>query len=420
MTTRKKHFWQRLFVFAGAAISLFLVTDMSLGDEDPLHGLSSDMPHPRDTYDLIHVEGHDTGHEHLFRSLVPDHNLGITVEPVLFGEVFSNVRGGISTRDATKYLGMFDLAITTEFQETPLPIPGRFFIFAQNFHGKGLTEDYVGDFQVLSNIDAFREGTQVSEYWWEFGFFDDDLVFRLGKQDLNTEFAYIEMGGDFIGSSYGIPPTLLVPTFPDPMMAAVVMSQLTETLAFRAGIWDGAPDGTKWGFSGTGVTYSVAELDYRFDSPINGLPGRFLAGVGYGDSGVVSPGVNVDHGVSYYITAEQMLWRANCDGEHQDNGFGIFCSYAWTPEDHFDISDLLTMGYVRRGAISCRPNDTCGGGVSIAQMKGTPHNETAIELFYKAQITPWMMIQPDIQYIANPSGIYPDAVVIGMRYEIVL
>ena len=29
-----------------------------------------------------------------------------------------------------------------------------------------------------------------------------------------------------------------------------------------------------------------------------------------------------------------------------------------------------------------------------------------------------MSIQPDIQYIATPSGIYPDALVVGMRFQL--
>ncbi len=45
--------------------------------------------------------------------------------------------------------------------------------------------------------------------------------------------------------------------------------------------------------------------------------------------------------------------------------------------------------------------------------------ETAIELFYKAQLTEFMSIQPDIQYIANPSGNGDDALVFGIRFEVV-
>lgn len=31
-------------------------------------------------------------------------------------------------------------------------------------------------------------------------------------------------------------------------------------------------------------------------------------------------------------------------------------------------------------------------------------HETALELFYKAQITPWLTLKPDLQYIVNSGG----------------
>ena len=45
-------------------------------------------------------------------------------------------------------------------------------------------------------------------------------------------------------------------------------------------------------------------------------------------------------------------------------------------------------------------------------------HETAIELFYKAQLSPWMMLQPDLQFIANPGGDGRDAFVFGLRMEL--
>jgi carbohydrate-selective porin OprB len=45
--------------------------------------------------------------------------------------------------------------------------------------------------------------------------------------------------------------------------------------------------------------------------------------------------------------------------------------------------------------------------------------ETAIELFYKVQLTEFISIQPDIQYISNPGGgTTDDAIVLGIRGKI--
>jgi porin len=49
--------------------------------------------------------------------------------------------------------------------------------------------------------------------------------------------------------------------------------------------------------------------------------------------------------------------------------------------------------------------------------------ETVIEMMYKAQLAPWWVVQPDLQYVINPGGgvLNPDgsirsnALVVGVR-----
>ena len=74
---------------------------------------------------------------------------------------------------------------------------------------------------------------------------------------------------------------------------------------------------------------------------------------------------------------------------------------------------------VYRGLISCRDEDVIGAGVAWARLnRSGTLQETAIELFYKARITPWMSLQPDLQYIVSPSGIHRDALAVGLGFEV--
>lgn len=86
---------------------------------------------------------------------------GLTVEYVYTGEVFTNMRGGLNTRRATEYRGIFDLMMTAELDQMGLAPGGTFFLYGQNGHGRGLTERHVGDFQVLSNIDAAAPAARI-------------------------------------------------------------------------------------------------------------------------------------------------------------------------------------------------------------------------------------------------------------------
>ena len=154
---------------------------------------------------------------------------GIHVTPVYYGEVFTNTRGGITTKDSTQYLGLLDLGFEWDFDEDEAFLPGKFYLLAQNTHGQGITTDFVGDSQVVSNIDSFRNIMQVSEYWWEFDLLDSVVTVRLGKQDINTEFLLINKAEDFIQSTFGLSPSTAYPTYPAPSMAAVALIQINES-----------------------------------------------------------------------------------------------------------------------------------------------------------------------------------------------
>jgi porin len=57
-----------------------------------------------------------------------------------------------------------------------------------------------------------------------------------------------------------------------------------------------------------------------------------------------------------------------------------------------------------------------------SEAEGTPLNgaEVAIELTYRMQLTPWLAVQPDIQYIVDP-GFDEDvgnALALGTRVEV--
>ena len=47
--------------------------------------------------------------------------------------------------------------------------------------------------------------------------------------------------------------------------------------------------------------------------------------------------------------------------------------------------------------------------------------EMVVEFTYQSQITPWLVVQPDIQYLINPSGSsqLSNAFVIGARAAII-
>ena len=63
-------------------------------------------------------------------------------------------------------------------------------------------------------------------------------------------------------------------------------------------------------------------------------------------------------------------------------------------------------------------------GLGVAQANFSRHlegpAETALELFYKVRCSQSMSVEPDLQYLANPSGEHRDAFACGVQIEVVL
>ncbi|QEG02143.1 Porin B precursor [Stieleria maiorica] len=364
----------------------------------------------------------DTSDPALLGPLFCPHS-AITCDPIYYGELFTNARGGIATKRATRYQGLLDLLVTTDLEQLPISLPGRFMLLAQNTHGRGLTDDFVGDTQVISNIDSGDNIMQVSEYWWEFALLDENITVRIGKQDLNTEFLVMDLAADFIQSSFGLSPSAGFPSYPDPGMAAVLLAKLTDSVTLKVGFWDALGNGGGWGFSDNDVTLSILEMEYRYALADGELPGTLDLGVGYQSEGDVTPGVSLSSGYGYYIQAEQLLFRETPRQEESVQGLGIFGAYfprfANGAIPISSIDDALVCGLVYTGLISGRDEDVAGAGYAWAGLnQGGTNEESAIEVFYKAKLTPRLTLQPDLQYISTPSGIYSDSRVVGTRLEL--
>jgi porin len=348
---------------------------------------------------------------------------GITVEPVYTGEVFTNAKGGISTKGATRYEALLDLSLTVDFEKLALPLPGRFFMLVQNTHGEGLSSRFIGDAQTISNIDSTDNIMQVSEYWWEVGLLDDRCTLRLGKQDVNTEFLVMDLAADFIHSAFGLSPSAGLPSYPNPSMAALLLADITDSLRLKVGVWDALSDGANWGISGNPITVTIGELEFKHTLLNADLPGAVDVGLAYQSAGDYL-GFHIPSGYGCYVQVEQLVYRENDWNEEDPQGLGVFASFfPRFPNGPVPISggfeNDFVAGFVYKGLLPGRDADVIGAGLAWARLIQVGRNEeAAIDVFYKAQVTPSLSIQPDLQYIFSPSGVLRDALAAGARFQI--
>lgn len=383
----------------------------------------------------------------LFRRL--PHQLrdgGLNFEYIYTGETFTKARGGINPTRPTNYRSNFDLVGTIDTAKMGWWDNGRFFVYGQNLTGRPLSAAEVGDVQLFSNLDSTISATErpdfttVAEYWYEHLTLDQRLRIKIGKQDANVDFALTDLGGDFVHSSYGVPPMIPLPTFPSQSLGIAAFLNLTDSLILGIGVFDGSlpsgPTGVRWGFDTLGHhgTMSLYQLEWK---PQFQLPTTIRTGMWHHSENDVWIQLTTDpnpitynQNYGFFTTFDQMIYKESyCEGN--DQGLGVFGQFGWAPENRNFLKEFYGGGFVYKGLLPSRDNDLLGLGFSNVLFSGgflqqniaagipMAKYETAVELFYKYQFSQFITFQPDIQYIANPGGQYRDALVPGMRFEVV-
>ncbi len=330
--------------------------------------------------------------------------------------------GGVRRKETGRSLLNVELFIDLG-QVLELPggtLYGRF----ESQAGRNASET-VGDAQSFSNIDSDHD-RQLTELWYQHVCLDGKLRFKIGKVDANTEFAVVENGLDFINSSMAYSPTILgFPTYPDPATSINVFFQPNESLTFSAGLYDGAlQEGVRTGRRGAKTFYDdpsdlflVTESSYRWS--IDERPGRVSVGVWHhtGHFTKFNTGGRTSGTEGVFAVLEQVCWR---DDDARE--IAAFVQVGTAEQAVATIKRHVGFGVVGRGLIPMRPQDSVGFGAT--QVNFSDHNgagftkeyEAAYELYYRAQMMPWLSVQPDLQWIDNPGGMgVDDAWVATMR-----
>lgn len=383
---------------------------------------------------------------------------GITAEYIYTGESYTLANGGMSQRQVTNYRGNLDFVLTLDSEKLGWWEGGRVFVYTNNVHGRPLSAQEVGDFQFFSNIDStirhdpatgeFERPrfTAVGEYWLEQNLLDNTIRLKVGKQDANADFAFTDLGGDFVHSSFGLPPTIPLPTWPSQALGVASFWKLTEDLTFASGVYDGTlssgPQGARWGFDtlGKNGAISLFQLELLTQSgPQKQHPGTWRVGAWHHSDNSVwtefstGPAARTfAQNYGFWASVDRMLWKESYADDDQQ-GLSAFFQCSFAPQDRNAIRESYLAGVVYRGLVTGRDDDLFGAGLAnvlfgsafrdftladSGDVIGT--HETAIEVFYKILFSQYFTLQPDLQFIASPSGQFQDALLPGFRFELIL
>ena len=359
------------------------------------------------------------------RSRLADKGIDFTLAYI--GGFHSNVAGGIKKGSA--YNGQMNLGLDIDFEK--LSSWGGASFHANGFwiHGKDGTAEFVGDAGGYNNL--FGEKTvRLYTLWLQQNILDNKLSFRLGSIAMDDEFGGSDLGALFINSSFGVTPAfsanMAIPIYAEPALGLRVRYDVTANVWVQLGVFDGNPahiaadgrddnrHGTDFRLGDDDGIFSILEAGYKKSE---GLTGTYKIGLGYHSAKffeIVDPTKEVSGNYTFYLAADQMILHRPDSGEC--SGLGVFFRLALAPKNRNTVTLSSEAGVTCKGIFG-REDDTLGLGFAYIKLNPTG-SESTLELAYSAQVTPWLSLQPDIQYILNPGGSssgLKDALVVGLR-----
>jgi porin len=373
------------------------------------------------------------------------------------GSALGNLRGG--QRTGSTYGGNLHLKATAHGEALGWPGTSAF-IDVLSIHG-GQPSRLVGDAQGTSNIEG-PTGTQVEELWVQHNFKGSSASLLLGIYDLNSEFYRLAAAGLFLNSSFGIGPEFAQSgvegpsIFPRTSAGLRLAVKPTPGTVVRAALLDGVPvarpDGSRAAFRGGDGLLAIAELASLSrggaDTPqaeMRDRIGRLSSLEPYDDK--LAAGVWRYAGrypdLSDTDAAGNARMRRGSSGayvvgEHlligTDAGSGKRLS-AFAQVGFADARTNRFGGYAGAGLVGSgwgliKDNDQLGVSVAHARngnhylraqaSQGVDRAETTVELSYLTQLSKYVTLQPDLQYVLHPNTdpSLANALVLQLRFEI--
>jgi len=317
---------------------------------------------------------------------------GVTIDLAYSGEMVRHFSGGTFNRSGSVYHDNLDLMLSVDSEKLGLWQGGTLFVYGLRNHGGDPTANLIGDLQTASNIEA-PDQFIVYEAWYEQQWLDGGLSILAGLHNMNSEFYVSEYGSLFLNSSFGIGPevagNVTASLFPRAALGARARIRPSASVYLQAAVYDGDPATRSLSareghmvIAEAGVTRDDAS--YKIGSWLH-TADRFFAGRLYAN----------DYGA--YGVVDQPLFVF--DGGAR---LGLFAHVGWVPAGRNAITRYAGGGVHLQALIPGRDEDLLG--LAVARADTHLDAETTFELTYRLVLTPWLFLQPSLQWIDNPGG----------------
>lgn len=391
-------------------------------------------PHPRDTL---------TGDWGGLRTRLTD--AGVSIHADYVSESFSAVDGG--ERRGTAYAQQLRGGVDLDLGKIAGWSGGLFHLLINDRRGVGISAEFVGN-RLPIQEDAGGFYTRLSEFSVEQNLVEGGLNLRVGYFAMGNDLGGLSIGCNLVNAAFCAHPLSLSGNsgwynYPNARWGATVRYRLRPDLAFRTGVYqvNARLNEEHYAFRpfAGGTTGVLLPLEVEYDpGAARGsrvLPGHYKLGAYYDTSRAARQGEDGTVGGRYgiYLLADQMVVRTG-----PGRGVSVLGHFTANPRSSAQITRWYGAGLVQTGTFQGRDADTIALGIIHARVNprlqrandvtatifggpssyaSPPAGETVIELSYGVQVSKWLNLRPDVQYIIDPGAFgfrqTADAVALG-------
>lgn len=352
------------------------------------------------------------------------------------GDLRRNTTGGMSV--GTAYADALDLGLSWS---TDRLFPGTQLtssLAVMYLGGDAISGERVGDLQGINNIEA-PSGWRLYESWVQMSFGAASTSLRAGVLDLNAEFDTPVTQGLFIGSPFGIGTDLSQTgvrgpvVWPTTGLGLRLAGSAGGALQWRFGAYDGAPGTDDDDFTSVRVSSDegallIGELEYSAGRIHKLSLGSWAYTARFEriDAALRPAAPADDDNYGLYATFDVALGSAG------PLDFDAALRAGTAPAEFNAVDRYFGAAVTATHLWEGRPDDALGLGVAWAHV-GAPYRdvsefdglpaasaETLIELAYRADLTDWLALVPNLQFVADPGALrgVDDSWVVGLRFEL--
>ena len=370
------------------------------------------------------------------------HAAGVEIGILHKSDVLANVSGGIKRGAA--WVGHTELRLGLDLEKIAGWDATTAYVHYHSDLGSKFNTHYVGAVVGVDNIEVATNTAQFYQAWLQKNFFSDQLSILAGLYAVDSEFYANATSGLFLAPSYGMSNELALSGQAGPAIFPIgalgVRAKYTTSgnnFYAMGALTDGVPGDPnnprdthiKLG-RGDG-TLSIVELGYTPQTEGLAEDAEVFNkyAIGFWRYSTKLPNLDETNTQKHrsqglYLLAERSLFA---EQGHPAQGLAGFLRMGFAPEKTQQADWTGNVGLRYHGLFDGRDDDIAGAALTTNHASNLYRNlnasercETQLELTYRAQIKPWLALQPDVQYIVNPNmdASLKDVWVLGVRTEI--